>query len=345
MTSRADRKELFETRLGARLRGLAKDPCLTAFLDAMDRADEEGLNQMVEALLAEIRRSGHGAGFLLELLVAIALFPTPAPRHLRCEQQEGLAKAPGDIWLDWKSRRYEFQCKHIMNWSVELWMAAATDRIERELASIAPGRFYDLDPGIEGTEQDWKDFAQWVIDNYVGWQDGIQNDFRVGGRYVGSITLNHAPGKGLRTRVSMSPGGVQRMDTDFLKKKLGSALSKARESLSAGPAAGHLNCLVIDIANWIVDKEDVFHALYGREAFRMGMNVPPKVDFEWNGLFYTDNRWEILSAVVWPRLSGCSPLSVDVTVFPNPKYLQDVVDAFTGMTGFSVVQSTKDVER
>lgn len=347
MTSRSERKAILEARLGARLRGLKKEPCLTAFLDAMDAADSEGLNEMVEALIAEIKRSGHGGGFLLELDIAIALFQVPKPRTLRYGQKEGLAKGPGDVWLDWNGRRYEFQCKHIMNWSVELWCAEATDRIERELASITPGRFYDLKVGLEGTQDDWRAFAQWVIENFLNWQYGQEKHFCANGRYVASITLHPSQDVGMHFHSSVS--SVQCIPIDFLRQKLNDALQKARQSFSAKPSSTHINCLVIDIDNLLIKKRDLFYALYGEECYTVtryddGTCVGEPA-FNFDGLFSVDPRWDILSAVVWPKLKGCDPLAFQVTVFPNPKYFQDVVAAFQDMPGFMVVQSLKEVER
>lgn len=39
--------------------------------------------------------------------------------------------------------------------------------------------------------------------------------------------------------------------------------------------------------------------------------------------------------------TGCEPVSVAVTVFPNPQYLDDVVAAFSKIPGYEVITSTE----
>jgi hypothetical protein len=309
----------------------------------MDQAETEGLNQMVEALISEIKRSGHGAGFLLELETAAALFAVSQPRRLRCEQQEGLGAVPGDIWLDRNGVRYELQCKHMMNWSVELWVAEATDTIERECADVSPGRYYELRPGIEGTQQDWELLSKWVVDNLDALSDGNEHPFNNANRHVGTIRITPAPGTGLRFGSGWTPGGVQRMDIDFFRQKLGVALAKGRQSLTALPGPKQINCLVIDIDNWLVDKEDVFQALYGQPFITIGPGIPPTERYKWNGLYYTDQqRWAILSAVIWLRLSDCDPLTFRIAVYPHPEHINSVINAFGDIPTFKIIRSNAD---
>lgn len=188
-TDRTSRKKILSERTDHRLAG-ARDPEVQqAMLDVMDRADSEGLGQLVEAYLAEISRSGHSAGFQVEFEMAWALLDVPGTRTLRCEQIAGLATAPGDVWMYRHGTQYEFACKYSENWTVERWMDNAITKISRELSALNPGKRFILRPTLDGSESDWDAFADYVIQNAGTWKDDAEMEVHLGGNLVGKLLL------------------------------------------------------------------------------------------------------------------------------------------------------------
>lgn len=341
MTNRVQRQTILVDETSYRIRGLRKDPCLTGFLDEFDRADAEGLNQMVEALLSEVGRSGHLSGFGLELAIANLAMDVPAPRSVRCEQTEGLCKAPGDVWLDKSGVRFEFQCKHSLNWTVELMVADAIDKIVAATENDSPGFLFDLKPGVTGDKADWTAFANWVIQNYKGFAVGTPQAFSSSGSHIASFSLlSQYAAPGLRVGTQMSPGGVQTMDIDLLRKKLRDGFKAAKRSISALASPTQMNCLVVDFDNFMVETEDIFIALYGDVVYDLqGEALVPR--FEASGLYYTESL-DLWSAVVSARIRECNPLQATAAIFPNPKWFNEAKAAFSGFPRSKFIASTQD---
>ena len=177
MTTRLQRQEILTRFAPNHLRGLRRDPCQASYLDVFSQADDEGINESVEAFISAIKHSADNLGYLLELTVAAGLFSVPMPRRLRCQQRVGLCKVPGDIWLDYKGRRFEFQCKCKTNWTVERWMRQATDKIVQSTTQSAPARSISLYPTTSGTESDWRKLGTWFIENYRQMSTGPMYEF------------------------------------------------------------------------------------------------------------------------------------------------------------------------
>lgn len=341
-TKRQARERILVDRAGHRIQGLRHDPCLSGFLDEFDRADAEGLGQLVDQLLAEVKRSGTLGGFGLELAMANLAMDVVAPRTVLCEKKEGLCKAPGDIWLDSAGRRYEFQCKHSLNWTVELSINDALDRIFAATKNCAPGYLYTLTPNIAGDRKEWLGFADWVIANYKSWSIGQVHSYKIEGQHLADFALMQTrKHPGLVSGMQSTPGGGQVLCIDLLKKKLRDAFSEARRSISAIASPTQINCVVVDYDNWIIDVDDIFQGLYGHVVFDYdGAQMQPRT--VWDGLFYTEQP-DLYTAVIFTRARDCNPYQAQATVFPNPKWLQECKAAFADFPRTKVVTSTADV--
>jgi hypothetical protein len=267
IVTRAEREIIFDCDLANRVCGFAREPSKTEMLDLFDRFDSEGLTQMVNALFSEIKRSGHIGGYLLEFTTAESLLETPIPRLLRCEQQEGQAKVPGDIWMDLEGRRYEFQCKNSMNWTAELWIDEAVDGIVAATQCRLPGRYLNLIPTKLGSQSDWMTFRDFIVDKYRYLAVDEDYDFYTEGKLITQYNLLPAEGSGVRCGARTNPGGVIFMDLSHLRRKISAALREGRRSFSAIASLRHINCLVISFANPIVNIDDIFSALYLRSQF------------------------------------------------------------------------------
>lgn len=342
MSTRTERQALLVNKAAHRIRGLAEDPLLGGFLDELDRADSEGLNQLVEQLLAEVSRSGTLGGFGLELAIANVAMDVPAPRRVRCEQKEGLCKVPGDLWIDSGDTRYEFQCKRSLNWIAELPLNDAMDRIADSTKNDSPGYLYGLAPEAAGDRTSWLAFADWVIANYRSWAVGEEHVFEHLGQRLGKISLiqeRNVPG--LVAGQFASPD-FQVTNVEKLKKKLRLGSSKALRSISAPASASQMNCLVVDYENPLVGLGDIFEALYGHIEYRInGLNLQPNP--VWDGLFYA-GKLNLWSAVAFVKFKEFNPFSAKATLFPNPLWFEEVERAFADFPRTRIVRSTTDVD-
>lgn len=343
MTTRTQREYIFTNNISHRIRGLSTDPCLSGYLNELERADANNLNQMTESLIAEVRRSGYLAGYGLELAISNLAMDVPQPRQIRCEQMEGLSKVPGDIWLDWKGKRFEFQCKHSLNWSVELMVNKAIDEIEKATMTISPGYHFEIRPEPIGNQLEWGAFSNWVIKMHTGFAVGVDQEFKIGDRLIATFKLmSKSSSSGLRFGSSWSPGGVQSLDIEVLRKKLREALKDAKRSISAVQSAEQINCLVVDFDHFMIEDQEIFSALYGDYVYNFdGKRLVPSM--KWDGLFFTDNL-DLWSAVVFAKIKECDPLKSYASIFPNPKYTTEVKEAFDGFPRCKVIANTSAAE-
>jgi hypothetical protein len=316
---------------------------MTSFLNLCDKLDAEGVGQTVDALFSEITRSGHGGGFLLETLCAGSMLTLPQPRLIRCEQKEGMSITPGDIWLDFEGRRYEFPCKDAKNWTVELWMNETVDSIAVDLKDVQPGRFYELNPALEATQTQWRAFRDCFTREYANLPLDVECGFEVEGRLITKVKIfGHRP-KGVILGVSTSPGDVEMMDISMLRDKLEERLGASKKTLSALPSGKQINCLTFDVVNYVVQSEDVFQALYGELTITINsQGAILGQGLAQGGLFHTGN-YDVYSAVLFQRIKEMNPFKMSSVVFPHPQKVREVKDAFENFQDFQVVENGADV--
>jgi hypothetical protein len=321
--------------LAKRAIGFGKEPFKSEMLDLFDTLEAEGLGQTVDNLFSELGRSGHVSGFLLEVTTAEDLLAVPKPRRLRCEQQEGLAKVPGDLWMDFEGRRYEFQCKNSMNWTAELWIDEAVDGIVAATKNLAPGRYLQIIPTTLGSQSDWDKFRTALVQSYRDLAPDEEHEFYVEGKLITQFSLLSASGLGVRWGSRVGPGGVMFMDVQHLRKKICAGLREGRRSFSAAASLNQINCLVVTFANPIVNVDDIFSALY------LPLPFPNDSDDDGEVGIWSTGKHDLYSGVMFKKRYGSD--SGKNFVFPNPKQANSVRAAFSNAPNFIVVNSQDDV--
>jgi hypothetical protein len=339
MKTRAEREQLIKFHAAQSIRSICQEPQLSYFLDELERAESEGLTHLVKNILSQIVNHGTPGGFELELRIANIAMDLPHPRTIKCEQQEGLCESPGDIWIDMAGIRYEFQCKYSENWTVDMHVRDAHNYIAKHTSDRLPGYLFDFTPSAFGSRDDWKQFAKWVVSDYLRWDMHKVYSYEVNGRVLATISLFQERNvAGLTAGKSHFPGGVHYILTQDVQKKLKASFAKARKTISKGASPTQMNCLVVDYSISTLDAEDVSLALYGRDVDDLCTD-PPTRYMDNSGLFYTgiDAFW---SAVVFMKYDVGSRYSATATVFPHPAWRSEAEHAFESFPRTKVVFPT-----
>lgn len=345
MSQRQEWLSVLEKKVGHLIENDSQRRWREGLLDELERLYARGLAQTVDQFIAEINRSGEMGGFDLEISMANIAVDVP-DGVTTCERMEGNCKVPGDIWLDVNENRFEFQCKHSLNWTVEYFIEKAVSRIEEKTAGYQPGLCYSMEPEVAGNEKEWLAFADWMIENFSNWKMGETYTFSIGEQKLATIVLS--PGRsapGLKLQFKVSPGGLQFFDEEKLKKKLSNSFRQSYRTLSKDAAENQLNCLVVKYAAGMVDEDDLSHALYGHLEYEvsgehMSKRLVP------SGLFYGRSaegnlKLSAWSALVWVKTESLQPFEASAIVFPNPVWLSAVNAAFANFPRTRVISTIK----
>jgi hypothetical protein len=344
-------------------------PVHAALLDLFDKLDKERCGQLGDAFASEVGRSGTPAGLWLEAMLANALLQVPGKRSIDYELQQGSATRPGDLGMAKDGVRYEFQCKAMLNWNMEMFITDAIDRAVQRFPSSSRSCSIVVRYASQSREETWKGFDGWLLGELAKNTRPTDACYHPNGSDVAWVDVRESedPDDRGELRVAALSSDVHAIDPLRLRSKICERAKDARATFSSGPGDQHHNILVCDSVGFVgMDVDTWAKAVYGRFGFVRCADfydpVPLRSVFHCDGPFYTNAlAWLSAVALVHSHVREFrvdTPISQEqdtepadqdilfhrVTLFPRPDLAEHFIEATGPWPAFRVFTGWKDCE-